>query len=123
MFNYCRIICNKYYVINPFCVRSKINWSTDLFNSGTINSGLTIYGPLESVGLNPSIITWEASSEYLLIAKWSKLNIAGEAEIGKLALKCTSIDPVWNILPDPLSAGPNIFPTWYTKSSLPSNLN
>mgnify|MGYP003862735755 CR=1 FL=1 len=60
---------NKYYVIKPFCVRSNITSSIDLFNSGTTNSGFTIYGPVELDGLNPSIIAVVASSTYLLIAK------------------------------------------------------
>jgi hypothetical protein len=112
VFNYCRIICNKYYVIKPFCVRSKINSSILLSNSGTTNSGLIIYGPFELVGLNPSIIAVVASSTYLLIKKWSKLNIEELALTGRGLLKWTSIDPVWNNLPEPLSEGLNTLPTW-----------
>ena len=75
------------------------------------------------VGLNPSNIIKEESSTYLLIKKWSKLNAEVLALIGRFLSKWTSIEPVWNKRPDPLSAGVNIFPTVYVKSSLPSNLN
>ena len=74
---------NKYYVIKPFCVRSNITSSIDLFNSGTTNSGFIRYGPVDPKGLNPVIIFCAASSTYLRIKKWSKLNTVEDAETGK----------------------------------------
>jgi hypothetical protein len=95
-----------------------MNWSTDLSSSGTINSGLTIYGPWELIGANPSIKTWEASSTYLLIRNWSKLT---DPEVGTGWLSSTTKNGIWedNILRLTTAA----FFTWYTLSSLPSNLN
>ena len=61
-------------------------------------SGIKMYGPCEFMGLNPSIKICEGESTYLLIRKWSKFNVELLAPVGKFLLKCTSIDPVGNIL-------------------------
>jgi hypothetical protein len=89
-----------------------------LFNSGATNSGLTIYGPLESVGLNPSIIIWEASSTYLLIKNWSKLT---EPEIGTGWLSSTTRKGIWLLSIFKFTTAACFI--WYTLSSFPSNLN
>ena len=73
---------NKYYESKFFSVRIVIYSSIFLFSLSTEYSGVRINGPVDPVGLNPSIIILEASSTYLLIAKWSKLKFATLALIG-----------------------------------------
>ena len=49
-----------------------------MFSSGVTNSGFTKNGPSAPVGLYPSSKIKLASSTYLRIRKWSRLNIDGD---------------------------------------------